>query len=347
MLDLPLQLWLDATDWLPRGNLHLPVGRGMAAASSAAKRGRPEDDAAPSRDERAVTFGDLDGIMKNFHTALAENVTKAAGTQVENLFRKYDEKIQARLSDHEATMAELSRRGDQVERSQEAMKQDVERLQRALAVAENSVNEVAASAAVEDFDRPPDPTIFRMNTSEQVARSAVREAIGPLILEAGIPVGQWDLLGDANGIGRNFAVRLSGAGSLAARRVKKIMSLRRAADGSWRENVKVNTPLGRQVEIYLSFDKNPKQLRTEQGSRKLFKAFKAVHPSKQIHVDKRSGIVSVDWHACAKLVPNPEPNSFVVQWNAAIVARAEVNKPAIMEAFNAASGSDAGIQWEI
>ena len=98
---------------------------------------------------------------------------------------------------------------------------------------------------------------------------------------------------------------------------------------------------------YISPDKNPKQLRTEQGCRKLFRAFKAVHPDKSVHQDKRSGVVSVEWHPCAKVVPDHEPHSFTVQWNVSALERTSVNKQSVMEAFNASTGSESGIQWQI
>ena len=58
-------------------------------------------------------------------------------------------------------------------------------------------------------------------------------------------------------------------------------------------------------------------------------------------------MVSVDWSPCAKIIPNPEPNPYAVQWNAAVLDRAGVSKQDVMNNFNLETGSDAGIQWQI
>ena len=58
-------------------------------------------------------------------------------------------------------------------------------------------------------------------------------------------------------------------------------------------------------------------------------------------------MVSVDWSPCAKIIPNPEFNSYVVQWNVAVLDRAGASKQDVMNNFNFETGSDAGIQWQI
>ena len=153
-------------------------------------------------------------------------------------------------------------------------------------------------------------------------------------------------MGDDRGPVRDFlfSIRFAGPDGLAARRARKCLQVRRQPDGTWRPNPVVVSPMGRRVEIYISLDKSPKQFRTEQGGRKLLKAFKAVHPNRNTHLDRRSGMVSVDWSLCAKIIPNPEPSSYVVQWNVAVLDRAGVSKQDVMNLFNLESGSGAGIQ---
>ena len=320
------------------------------ASSGSGKRGRGEAEDQPVEDD-VVTRDELDAMLGSFRTTFVEEISAAvnakAGTQVEQLIRTYDAKIQNKFNEQDTTIAALSTRADAVEDAQKSMKLDIERLQRALSVAEATTTEATRAMDEEDFERQPDRCILRLNTAESVARDAVKMAITPLLEEAGLTEAQWNMMGQGGGIAKNFTIRFCGAEGLAARRAKKVLDMRRQPDGSWRPNPQVVTPLQRQVDIYISPDKNPKQLRTEQGCRRLFRAFKAVHPGKTVHQDKRSGVISVDWHACAKVVPSPEPNVYTVQWNVSVLDRAGVNKQSIMEAFNANTGTDANIQWQI
>ena len=199
----------------------------------------------------------------------------------------------------------------------------------------------------EAFDRAPDPTILRINAGEMIAHGAVLEAVRRLAREATLKYEQWELAGPPDGISRNFTLRLSGADGLASRRARKILDLRRNPDGSWRDNPTVMSPLGRNIELYISPDKSPKQLRTEQGGRKLLKAFKAVHPNKSFHLDKRAGVVSVDWSPVAKVEPKIEVNQSTVHWIPGTIERANIDKEQVLGAFNAESGNTAGLQWQI
>jgi len=328
-----------------------------SSAASAPKRGRPDDEpemeqAGPqdvvTRQEFESVF---DTFRKDFFGDMVKDVTteldKKCTGKLESLFRDYDKAVTKKFEAHEHDIADLRARADATEEAQKKMKDDIERIRAALAVAESAAADVTAAIQNDEFDRDPDPTIIRLNAAESVAHESVKTAVSEWIALADIVDDQWELQGDPRGISRNFVIKLRGAPGLAARRVKKCLGLRRNADGSWRPNMKVTSPLGREIEVYVSPDKSPKQLRTEQGGRRLLKAFRAVHPNKATHLDKRSGMVSVEWKPCARVTPNAEPNSYVVMWNHSVVTQTQVQKAQIMDVFNSETGNVAGVQWEI
>ena len=324
-------------------------------SASSGKRRAAEDVPAGDPGDDLVSRTDLKGILAELRTSvvneLSDSISKTIDTkftaQVEKAFRTYDEKITNRLSDHDMGIADLVKRADTVEQSQKKMKEDINKLQRALAVAESAATEVVQQLELEQFDRQPDPAVLRANTSESVAKEAVLAAFATLFKDADIPDDGFEMVGGTMGISKNFTFRLLGAPGLAARRARKVLDMRRRPDGSWAPNPQVTTPLGRRIDIFLSPDKSPKQLRTELGGRRLFKAFKSAHPNKTVHLDKRAGMVSIDWHPCARVVPAQEQNSYTVQWNPTVVIRAQIDKEGIMSAFNANNGGTAGVQWEI
>jgi hypothetical protein len=228
------------------------------------------------------------------------------------------------------------------------MKRDLEQLQAALAVAENVANSASQVIREDAWDRDPDLTILRANTSENVSHASALAAIETWLLEADIKQDMFELSGDPNGIARNFTIRFAGTPVLAARRARKALAARRTPEGAWKPNPNVRSPLGRQLELYISPDKSPKQLKTEQGSRKLIRAFKATHPQKHTHVDKRTGVVSVDWVPCAKVVANSSSDDpYTIQWNVAALEQSQVDKSRVMDAFNSSGGSQASVQWQI
>ena len=246
----------------------------------------------------------------------------------------------------------ISIRALTIETSQASMLNDIKRLTDALALAESStsVSEVNRAIADESFDRPPDLSVIRLNTSELVSYSSVLDSIKALMSEAGLNENQWDLLGAPQGIARNFTVRFVGTEAIAARRAQKCLQLRRLPDGSWRPNPKVTTPMNREIDIYISPDKSPKQLRTELGGRRLLKAFRAVIPNSACHLDKRSGQVSVQWKPCARVIPQPSSGSdasYIIQWNVAAVSELQIDKPQIQSAFDSDMGSQSAVQWSV
>lgn len=318
-------------------------------ASGSGKRGRAEDGENDAND--FVTKGELSEMLSKFKGGFAEDVTATlstkCGARMEELIRTYDTMTQKRFGEQDANISDLNARTAKLEEDQKKMDENVQRLQAALAVAESTTAEASRAVADEAFDRAPDLTLVRVNASESVSHTVVKDAIKVLMTEADMKNEAWELLGNPAGIARNFTIKLCGAEGLAVRRAKKFMDLRRDAAGAWRSNPTVRTPLGRDVELFLSPDKSPKQLRTEQAGRKLLRAFRAVHPNRSVHLDKRAGTVSVDWVLCAKVVPNPEPGSTTVQWNVAALEQTGVSKCQIMSVFNSESGSAAGIQWQI
>ena len=330
------------------------MASGLAPAG---KRVRDEgDDQGDQVGGEPITRSDLDNLLNIFKTSLRadviESLENSCARKMEDLIRGYDGSVQKRLSEHDAQLRDLDTRTQTIETSQASMKNDIKRLTEALALAESATTsaEVTRAFADEAFDRLPDLSVIRLNTSELVSHSSILESIKPLMSEAGLSENQWDLLGAPSGISRNFTVRFTGTEAIAARRAKKCLQLRRLPDGSWRPNPKVTSPMNREIDVYIAPDKSPKQLRTELGGRRLLKAFRSVHPNGACHLDKRSGQVSVQWKPCARVVPQPSSASdasYVIQWNAAAVSELQINKPQIQSAFDSDMGGQSSVQWSI
>ena len=228
------------------------MASGLAPAG---KRVRDEgDDQGDQVGGEPITRSDLDNLLNIFKTSLRadviESLENSCARKMEDLIRGYDGSVQKRLSEHDAQLRDLDTRTQTIETSQASMKNDIKRLTEALALAESATTsaEVTRAFADEAFDRLPDLSVIRLNTSELVSHSSILESIKPLMSEAGLSENQWDLLGAPSGISRNFIVRFTGSEAIAARRAKKCLQLRRLPDGSWRPNPKVTSPMNREID---------------------------------------------------------------------------------------------------
>ena len=72
------------------------------------------------------------------------------------------------------------------------------------------------------------------------------------------------------------------------------------------------------IEIFASPDKNMKQIRTELAAKRLHRALSVLTVGKDIHHNKRSGIISIDWKPVAKVEAKPN-DDFSITWNAPIL----------------------------
>ena len=178
----------------------------MASGSGGpAKRGRDAgDDRGPGDD--FVKKSDLESLLSDFKKSLGEDVRSSVeqltGAKMEDLFRNYDSGIQKRLAGHDAEIADLNKHITAIESDRDKFKTDLAQMRAALALTESTAAQVVRTFQEEDFDRQPDLTLIRLNTSELVARSAVFDSIKPWLSDAGLQDDQWEMIGDPSGISR-------------------------------------------------------------------------------------------------------------------------------------------------
>lgn len=90
---------------------------------------------------------------------------------------------------------------------------------------------------------------------------------------------------------------------MAGRRAHKAWSMQRGPEGNWLD-VKVLSPAGLWTKNYVNKDKIPKQQRTEQFTKKLFKVVVAQMAADESHKDfqdLQAGVISVGLSKIAKV----------------------------------------------
>lgn len=140
---------------------------------------------------------------------------------------------------------------------------------------------------------------------------------------------------------------MGGDEGLAARRVNKAMGLLKGSDGVWRKFVCV-TPSGEQAEVYISRDKNRRQILTEQISKKLKTVLeeKVDNGKTSLHLLRSEGMVTYKWQPLARVSPYAD-GSFQVHWNPSTLRKLpELSKNDVLEELENLHGTKAdGIEW--
>ena len=98
------------------------------------------------------------------------------------------------------------------------------------------------------------------------------------------------------------------------------------------------------IEIFASPDKNLKQIRTELTAKRLHRALSELTVGKDIHHNKRPGIVSIDWKPVAKVEAKPN-DDFSITWGTPILTDLGINKQVVLDKFNADGPTSSGIEW--
>eukprot|EP00973_Karenia_brevis_P042695 5908209-Karenia_brevis.AAC.1 len=76
-----------------------------------------------------------------------------------------------------------------------------------------------------DWDVTPDQTKLRINTTSNVSRASLLNALGTWLSH--FDSAEWTLLGPSVGVDKNWAIKFSGTVGMAARRANKAMHLLR------------------------------------------------------------------------------------------------------------------------
>jgi hypothetical protein len=259
---------------------------------------------------------------------------------VGELITGYDKMVQQRFAAVEADIHELDNRASGTDRELKAMREDIQKLQRGLCVAESAPAEVRTALALEAFEREPIGAMLRISATSLASRAAVLEACTGWLADAGVPVGEFTIAGAE--LGKTWRIEFKGADGLGTRRARKAQQMLRREDGSWLDP-HANGPDGR-VRLYISEDKSPKQVRTELLGKKLLSAVQLVHPGKPAKLLRRTGAVTVAWKAgCKVCVDGPEEPA-IIMWNYAATAALDMDRDAIVAAFAADAGAGPAVQ---
>lgn len=152
----------------------------------------------------------------------------------------------------------------------------------------------------DDWDKPPNPKIIRINTADAVSIDDIKKSIADLItsMDLDAPVRK---ISSPNGkkLGNRWILEFP-AKSAPAATVDAVLGAMRQADG-WRRP-ECRTPSGGRTQVYLGPDKNIKQVKVEVAAKALSKLLGSMYPTKTFVHRKADGSVSTDYKRIARVV---------------------------------------------
>ena len=246
-----------------------------------------------------------------------------------NLSNSYDARLDARLRDLETGQEGI--RADNA-----AMRMQVQQLRETLAIGERQAP-MLPRIPEQDFDRMVDATILRINTPHIVLCDELTKVLLPWLDEAQTPQGSCRLVAKGplpDAPSRRFILSFTGDTGTAARRAGKARALLRT-DGRWREFGSYRTVTeGNDHRVFVSVDKNPRQLRTETDAKRLAASIREVAPplADRLRLNRVDGLVSLDSLPLVR-VRVAQDAATSLQWIATTADAAALDRAAVLTAF--------------
>ena len=144
------------------------------------------------------------------------------------------------------------------------------------------------------------------SAAEHASFDAVKETVGQVALQGGIPADGWEVIGTR----KFFSVQFKGDSGIAGNRARKLLQVVKfgGPGGRFQKLVAGGAPL------WIDPDKSPEQERIEAGGRRLKKLMSEVYPAANIGLFHDDAIIAFDTKPLVR-VCSPSPDSIFLEWH--------------------------------
>lgn len=321
--------------------------------SSTSSEARPPANSSNStKVSTASALQQLTGAV-NAQTQMGTNLTKrfeeivtsvsAMGSKLDSVGNRVSDVEQGlsqcmdTLSKHDRDIQFLLKHIREVDVSKKQMDERAEALESRLAMAEKQ----EFSQADDSFDRPPNPTVLKINAKVNISKDAFEASLSNIVEKARLPVECFRVQGPP--VSRYFTVQFTGAPNLAKERASQVLKSLRHDDGTW-ERVLVKDPQDQLVQVFLGPDKAPKQIRVEVLSKKLANILESQGFS-EVHVNRRQGQICVSWRPVA-MVEVESRDSTDILWDTEYAGQLGIDRARVNKSFKTIPSNASPVKWE-
>ncbi|CAK0880854.1 unnamed protein product [Prorocentrum cordatum] len=252
------------------------AGRAEAARGGAGATWPPQGAAAGAAAGRAVTNAfqqQLEGMRTEVTTIMG-----AAHSDIQKTVLETMRPQAARLDAHDQDIRSLQNKTDSLTQCQQSLRHDLDAVQRSLAQAQDAQDTAIDLARLAQYDRHPDPSVFRIGCAQHTAFSDFEVAIANWIKDAGLEASHTALYGGSPG--KLFHLHLPGGPAGVARAVRLAQHLQ-LPGGSWRRFT-AKSAAGGQEPLYINPDKAPKQVRRKVHGKRLLGILQRMYQDKVV-----------------------------------------------------------------
>lgn len=185
-----------------------------------------------------------------------------------------------------------------------------------------------------------DRSIVRLGTNSPVSLEAVRSAVKPLILQAGLKPD--DVVVKGPMLGKKFVLRRSDTANKDERQVVDLlMEARRNADGSWLR-LEITAPTGGAIQAYLNRDASFAQRRVGWVLTRAARALREVEPGRQFDVARAASSVVFQWSELVVVKYDEATGKATATWQEATMRELNIDIAAARSSLDAMVQQDAG-----
>ncbi|CAK0838178.1 unnamed protein product, partial [Prorocentrum cordatum] len=258
------------------------------------------------------------------HTAL-----QGVRQEMEGTLQKLMAPSERRLDYMETDLRKFQKEQQRQEREQKDIRNELERMQKVLNVAEAQLPAIDA-AKLAEWDREPSPCVFTAGSATSVTASEVKRSIAEWVADANLDMSEIHFHGEAAPNRRHIFEVRAGAGSQA--KAIQLAAALRLRGGRWRRFQCIDTQ-GATNPLFVGPDKSAKQIRKEVQTKRMQTLLENAHPGHTWKCIRAKGIVTIDSVPLVELIPQGPSEPTRLLWNPQ-AASYNIDVDAIAKQFN-------------
>ena len=270
-----------------------------------AKRHKDECPSTEAEEDQLLRRSDLDDLLSK----AVQKVSQDAQSTFGEVVREYDQRVTARMVQIEQDVKDLSAKQDIVAKEQVDMWEEINRLRRALEVAEEEGPAVSQGSFDVDFDRAVDATMVRINAEAPVLMPQIEKFVEEWLPDISLSMDDVTIKGGRGpgAASRFYTLHFNGIPRTAALRANKLLSSLRRGDGTWKDS-SIRTG-GSTVRLFISPDKSPKMATMEIHTKMAKRILSADFPQLAFVTSLREGVVFCNQLPVLRVVPEKKKSS--------------------------------------
>ena len=284
-----------------------------------------------------------ESIIQTSQHAVQQNLNES----LHGLMRLADQNNQRQFQQHHALIASVDQRVVTVEGGMQALQVmnqqlwgELEVVKKALAVAPQAAPALQVGED-ERWEAQPDLGIVKGHCAQSVSLQAFANSVAPWLQRCQMQPGvDFDFSGDSSILQTEWNIIFCGLPGTAAKKAQSCLRRLKISAGNY-EKFWIFTPTEEWIPLFVSGDKNNKQITTEMTTKRMRDCVAARYvkgPAEEITAARREGVVCIAQIPLCILMPK-SCGDCCLQWNEPLLQRSELCKATLLADFSAASES--------